>query len=140
MTNSEVAGIINHEGIVQRNEGNAVIISISSASACSGCHSEGSCTMSGTEEKIIEVFGNYSVRAGDKVTILMKRSIGYAAIFLGYVLPFITLITVLIAMISLKVPELASGLIAIAFLIPYYIILYLFRKRINAKFTFTLKV
>ncbi len=140
MTNSDVAGIINHEGIVQRNEGNAVKISISSASACSGCHAEESCSLPGKEEKIIEVFGNYSVKPGDKVTILMERSMGYAAILLGYVLPFITLIAVLITMISLKLPELAAGLIAIAFLIPYYIILYFFRKRINAKFNFTLKV
>jgi sigma-E factor negative regulatory protein RseC len=140
MTNSVSAGIINHEGIVQRNEGNAVIVSISSASACSGCHAEGSCTMSGKEEKIIEVYGRYNVKPGDLVTILMKQSIGFAAIFLGYVLPFIIVITVLIVMISLKVPELLSGLTSIAILIPYYIVLYLFRRRINAKFTFTLKV
>lgn len=140
MTNSDTAGIINHEGIVQRNEGNVVTISILSASACSGCHAEGSCSMSGKEEKIIEVFGNYGVKPGDNVTILMKQSMGFAAIFLGYVLPFIMLITVLITTISLKFPELAAGLIAIAFLIPYYIVLYFFRKRINAKFNFTLKV
>jgi positive regulator of sigma E activity len=140
MTNSENAGIINHEGIVQRNEGNAVIVSISSASACSGCHAEGSCTMSGKEEKIIEVHGRYNVKPGDLVTILMKQSVGFAAISLGYVLPFIIVITVLIVMISLKVPELLSGLTSIAILIPYYMILYLFRKRIDAKFTFTLKV
>jgi sigma-E factor negative regulatory protein RseC len=140
MTNSASAGIINHDGIVQRNEGNAVIVSISSASACSGCHAEGSCSMSGKEEKIIEVHGKYNVKPGDLVTILMKQSMGYSAIFLGYVLPFILIITVLIAMVSLKVPELLSGLTSIAILIPYYIVLYSFRKRLNAKFTFTLKV
>jgi sigma-E factor negative regulatory protein RseC len=140
MTNSESAGIINHDGIVQRNEGNAVIVSISSASACSGCHAEGSCTMSGKEEKIIEIYGKYNVKPGDLVTILMKQSMGYSAIFLGYVLPFILVITVLIVMVSLKVPELLSGLTSIAILLPYYIALYTFRKRLNAKFTFTLKV
>jgi sigma-E factor negative regulatory protein RseC len=140
MTNSEVPGIINHEGIVQRNEGNAVIVSISSASACSGCHTEGSCSLSGKEEKIIEVHGNYDVKPGDKVTILMKGSMGYTALFLGYIFPFITIIAVLIIMISLKVPELTSGLISIAILIPYYTILYLFRKKIDTKFSFTLKV
>jgi len=140
MTHSDVPGIINHEGIVQRNEGNTVIVSISSASACSGCHAEGSCTMSGNEEKIIEVLGNYSVKPGDKVTILMKQSMGYAALFLGYVIPFITVIAVLITLISLNVQELTSGLISVAILIPYYTILYLFRKTINTKFTFTLKV
>jgi sigma-E factor negative regulatory protein RseC len=140
MTNSDISGIINHEGIVQRNEGNAVIVSISSASACSGCHAEGACTMSGKEEKIIEVFGQYNVKPGDSVTILMKQSMGYAALFLGYVIPFLTVIAVLITLISLNIPELTSGLISISILIPYYTILYLFRKTINTKFTFTLKV
>jgi len=140
MTNSDISGIIKHEGIVQCNEGNAVIVSISSYSACSGCQAEGSCSMSGKEEKIIEVFGNYNVEPGDKVTILMKQSMGYVALFLGYVLPLITVIAVLITMISLKVPELTSGLISVAILIPYYAILYFYRKTINTKFTFTLKV
>jgi sigma-E factor negative regulatory protein RseC len=140
MTNSESSGIIKHEGIVQRNEENAVRVSITSVSACSGCHAEGSCTMSGKEEKIIEVFGNYNVKPGDKVTILMKQSMGYTALFLGYVFPFILVIVVLITMIALKVPELTSGLISITILIPYYTVLYFFRRKINSKFTFTLKV
>jgi sigma-E factor negative regulatory protein RseC len=140
MTHSDSSGIINHEGIVQWNEGNAVRVSISSVSACSGCHAEGTCTMSGKEEKIIDVVGKYSVKPGDKVTILMKQSMGFTALFLGYVFPFLTVIAVLIIMISLKFPELASGLISIAILIPYYSVLYFFRKTINTKFTFTLKV
>ena len=140
MTNSDSSGIINHEGIVQRNEGNAVIVSIISVSACGGCHAEGSCTMSGKEVKTIEVFGNYDVKPGEKVTILMKQSMGYSALFLGYILPFLMVIAVLITMISLKVPELTSGLLSVMILVPYYFILYLFRKTINSKYTFTLKV
>ncbi len=81
------SGIINHEGIVKNKNENTVIISITSASACSGCHAEGSCSLSGNEEKMIEVRGNYNVKPGDNVTILMKQSMGYAALFLGYILP-----------------------------------------------------
>jgi sigma-E factor negative regulatory protein RseC len=140
MTNSASSGIINHEGIVQRNDGNAVIVSISSVSACSGCHAEGSCSMSGKEEKIIEVFGTYNFNPGDKVMVLMKQSVAFTALLLGYVFPFIVLTGVLITMISFKVPELISGLLSIAILIPYYTILYFLRRKINTKFTFTLKV
>ena len=96
--------------------------------------------MSGKEEKIIEVPGRYNVKPGDLVTILMKQSMGYAALLLGYVFPVITVIAVLITLISLRVPELTSGLISLAILIPYYSVLYYFRNRINEKFTFTLKV
>jgi sigma-E factor negative regulatory protein RseC len=140
MTNSDSSGIIKHEGIVQGNVGNAVRVSIISVSACSGCHAEGSCTMSGKEEKIIEVIGKYSVKPGDKVTILMRQSMGYTALLLGYIFPFLAVIAVLITMISLKFTELTSGLISIAILIPYYSVLYFLRRKINTKFTFTLKV
>lgn len=139
MTYSGSFGIINHEGIVQKIDDKSVTVSISVASACSGCHAEGNCTLSGKEEKIIEVSGSYNVKPGDTVTILMKQSMGYAALFLGYIFPLLAVISILIILISMKVPELYAGLSSIAILIPYYIILFFFRKRINKNFTFTLK-
>jgi len=65
---------------------------------------------------------------------------GYIALFLGYIFPGIAVITVLITMISLKISELYAGLTSLAILVPYYIILYFIRERINKKFTFKLKV
>ena len=140
MANSERIPTIDHDGIVQRTEDNKVIVVISASSACSGCHAEGSCSLSGKEEKIIEVRGKYNVKPGERVTILMKQSMGYAALFLGYLLPLIIVVSLLITLISFKVSELSSGLISIAILIPYYIVIFLFRKTINEKFKFTLKV
>ena len=140
MTNSNSSAIINHEGIVQRIDNKSVIVMISVKSACSGCHAEGSCTLSGKEEKIIEVHGKYDVKSGERVTILMKQSMGYTALFLGYLFPGIAVVGVLITMISIKVPELFAGLISLAILLPYYTLLFFIRERINKKFTFTLKV
>jgi sigma-E factor negative regulatory protein RseC len=140
MANSDNNRTIDHDGIVQRNEDNKVIVAISASSACSGCHAEGSCSLSGHEEKLIEVQGKYDVRPGDAVTVLMKQSMGYTALFLGYLLPLIIVVSLLVALVSFKVPELASGLISLVVLIPYYFIVFLFRKTVNNKFTFTLKV
>jgi sigma-E factor negative regulatory protein RseC len=140
MTNSVYSGTINHSGIVQKADDKTVTVSISAESPCSGCHAEGSCSLSGKEEKIIEVSGNYNVKPGDPVTILMEQSMGYTALLLGYILPLFSVVLCLIILVSEKVPELSAGLFSIAILIPYYIILYLSRKRINEKFKFTLKV
>jgi positive regulator of sigma E activity len=140
MTQSNNSGTINHDGIVQKRDENTVTVSISSVAACAGCHAEGSCTMSDKQEKIIEVHGNYNVKPGDKVTVRMQQSMGYIALFLGYILPGITVIALLITLISVKLPELTSGLISIGILIPYYSVLFFFRERIDKKFTFTLKV
>jgi sigma-E factor negative regulatory protein RseC len=139
MNDVKNSGIINHEGIVQKTGDTSVFVAISSSTACSGCHAEGSCNMSGSEEKIIEVTGKYNVLPGDRVTILMKQSMGYVALFLGYLLPLISVIAVLITLIALGVSELTAGLLSLAILIPYYLILFVFRSRINEKFTLTLK-
>ena len=139
MQNKDYTGIINHDGIVQTVNEKAVIVSISATSACSGCHAESYCMQTGKEEKLIEVRGNYSVKTGDNVTIQMSRSMGYTAVFLGYIFPLIAVVTILIILVSMKVPELPAGLISLSILIPYYIIIYFLRSQINEKFTFTLK-
>jgi sigma-E factor negative regulatory protein RseC len=129
-----------HKGKVQSIGYNSVIVSISAATACSGCHAEGGCTLSGKEEKLIEVEGSYNVARGDNVTILMNQSMGFAALFLGYLFPLFSVVIMLIILTSLGISELISGIVSLGILIPYYMVLFLFRKRINKKFTFTLKV
>jgi positive regulator of sigma E activity len=90
-------------------------------------------------QEIIEVPGKYNIKQGDKVIIEMKQSMGYTALLYGYLFPLISVVIILIILISSNVPELSSGLFSLAALIPYYIILFLFRKRINEKFKFTLR-
>ncbi len=133
------SGTIEHDGIVQRSDNKSVTVKISSASACAGCHAENACTLSQTEEKIVEVPGYYKVEPGDKVTVLMKQAMGYSALFFGYLSPLILVVIALIVLTSLNVPEIWAGTGSIGMLIPYYLILYLFRKQLNKKYTFTIK-
>lgn len=140
MKDSIDSEVISHEGIVIKSDKNSATVSITSASACALCHAKGSCGMSDKEEKIIEVIGYYDVKPGDKVTIIMKQSMGHTALLLGYILPLFLVIFSLLILVTLKVPELYAGLSSVALLIPYYIVLYFFRKQINRKFTFALKV
>lgn len=130
---------IQHDGIVKKVDSKSVVVSISSNSACSGCHAEGICNISGKEEKIVEVKGRYNVSPGDTVTVLMEQSTGYKAVVLSYLIPLVIVIAGLIALNSLSASELAGGLVSISLLLPYFLILYLFRKKINRSFTFSLK-
>ncbi|MBK8883522.1 MAG: SoxR reducing system RseC family protein [Bacteroidales bacterium] len=129
-----------HKGIVQKIENKSVLVVITAHSACSGCHAAEACTMTGKEEKIIEVKGLYNVKPGDEVTIFMKQSNGYLAVLLAYVIPLVTILFSLIIFLTLKMPELTAGLLSLIMLIPYFTILYLFRNRINERFIFTLNV
>lgn len=129
-----------HKGIVQKHENESVTVTITSESACSGCHAEGTCSLSGKQDKIVDVKGHFDVNEGDSVTVIMKQSSGFTALFLGYLLPLIVLLSCLIIFTSLKYSEFISGLLAVASLVPYYLILYLLRKRIDDKFNFSIKV
>jgi positive regulator of sigma E activity len=130
---------IQHDGIVQKVGNDSVVVAISASSACAGCHAEGLCNMTGKEEKIIDVHGKYNVVPGDTVTVLMQQSMGYKAIALSYLIPVLVVIFSLVVLVSLDIPELTAGLISIGVLLPYFLVLFLLRRRINRIFTFTLK-
>ena len=127
-----------HRGIVQKTEANSVLITITSQSACSGCHAENACSLSGKELKNIEIPGSYNVNKGDEVTVQVSQSSGFEAVLMAYVIPLVVLLVSLIVLNLLKMSELMAGLLSLVTLVPYYTILYLFRKRVNNRFNFTL--
>jgi positive regulator of sigma E activity len=130
---------IEHAGIVQEADDHSVKVKISADSACSGCHAEGICNLSGKKEKIIQINGVYNLTPGENVSVVMKQSMGYTALFLGYIIPLFVVMFILIVLISFAVAELTAGLMSLAILSLYYLILYYFRNRINKKFSFTIK-
>lgn len=139
MTSSGNYGTIEHEGIVRKSDSNSVTVLISSVSACAGCHAEGYCSLSGKEDKIIDIKGDYSFTPGDEVVVQMKKTMGYKAVFLGYILPLVLIVITLILLISFSVPEGLAGLLTLVMLLPYYLMLWIFRKRIDNNFSFTIK-
>ncbi len=71
--------------------------------------------------------------------VILKRSLGYKALFLGYVLPLILVLAFLIAMTNILGSEAKAGLISLLVLAIYYVVLYLTRDSISKQFKFTLK-
>jgi sigma-E factor negative regulatory protein RseC len=131
---------IEHTGVVSGIEGNIVHVSFISRSACSECHAKGYCLESDSQEKSVDVIdstGRFYV--GEAVNIVMKESLGYRAILLGFVLPFILIIAVLFVVQKLTGSELQAGLAALGSLIPYYILLYLFKNKLKNTFMFYLE-
>lgn len=65
---------------------------------------------------------------------------GMKAVLLAFVLPFVVLMTVLSVSLQLtQGDEPLSALFALTSLIPYYFIIYCFRKKISRTFTFVLE-
>lgn len=132
---------IEHQGIIREINGNKMKISIIAKSACLSCQLKTSCNVSDVEEKIIDVScsdsSNY--RVGETVDVFYRQTLGYRALFLGYLLPFLIVMFVLIMMIMITKNEGTAGLTALAALIPYYLILNLSKRKINKTFLFSLK-
>jgi positive regulator of sigma E activity len=128
--------IIKHPGEVLRITPEAVEVKILRATACSTCVSKGACSIGDAEEKTVTVddYRGSPLKPGDQVMLLMQRTSGNMALFYGYFLPFLVLVTVLVAGSMVVTDEGALALIAIGSLVPYYMALYHFRDRLKKKF------
>ena len=132
---------ITHPGIIDKVSEDKVFVKILAMSACSTCHAKSMCSVAEIEEKIVEVKkeAGREYREGQEVLVSMQKSLGGKAVFLGYLLPFLLLIGVLIAVLSLSGDEGIAGLSAIGILIPYYLVLYLLRDRLKKTFSFSIE-
>ncbi len=129
---------IDHVGTISDIKDEKITVSILNISACAGCHAKSACSMSDMKEKEIDIIDySSSFKLGEEVKIVYQESLGWLALFLAYVLPFIlVLITLFIA--TAFTNELISGLIALGILLPYYSLLYLFKDRLKKTFSFTI--
>lgn len=130
---------IEQEGYVESTGKGVVNVRILQLSACSSCQSKESCTFFGTEKKIITVNDNSGqYAAGERVCVSVSKSAGIRAVILGYLLPFLLLVSGLIIFTSVGLNELYTGLLAICILIPYYALLYMLRNKLSNQFSFSL--
>ncbi|MDY7034575.1 MAG: SoxR reducing system RseC family protein [Thermodesulfobacteriota bacterium] len=131
---------IEHQGIIKEIINGVIQVSISQVSACSACHAKGVCRAGDTTDKLVDVIcQDNSYKIGDTVNIVLAESLGFKALFLSYLLPFLILISSLIITTILTNNEFIAGLTSITIIIPYYFILYLNRDKIKKKFIFKLK-
>lgn len=135
-----MSDIIQHKGIVKRIEGNKLLVSIISQSACSSCHANGACSVADIQEKEVEAYTTSSrFRVGQQVNVLMKASSGFKAVIFGYIMPLIVLLFVLILIYTITKNQNLAGLLSLLSLIPYYITLYFFRQHLKKIFKFEIE-
>jgi len=131
---------IEHSGRILSIKDNLIKVQFLSLSACASCHAKGVCSAADMEEKIVEAHGLGSQFAvGEKVMVSLKQSMGFQAVFFGYVLPFLLTLSLLIILTAMDFNEAIAGGGALAVLLPYYVTLYILRKRIQKKFTFSVR-
>lgn len=140
MPTLQMSQLIEHTGIINHIEGSHIRVSIIQVSACSGCHAKGACTASDMDEKFIDVeSSDTTLKEGDMVKLYGQSSMGLTAVLIAFVIPFLLILVTLFILRSYVTNEALSGTIALSTLIPYYIILSFFNKKMKTKFQFYIK-
>jgi sigma-E factor negative regulatory protein RseC len=133
--------IIEHKGEIIEIGIDYIMVEIISHSACSSCNAKSMCSMSETESKVIEVENKgYEVfEIGETVNVILRKSLGFKALYISYLIPLLILILILLSLSSFGIGELTTGLSIILALAVYYIGVFLFRDRFKREFVFTIE-
>ena len=136
-----MADIIKHRGIVEKVEGSHVIVRIVQTSACAACSAKGLCNASESKEKQIDVYEvNASYRIGEEVVLCGTTSMGMRAVFLAFGIPMLLLLVALF--VTMRVTDgdaLVSSLVALFAVVPYYLVIYFMKDKLNKTFSFTIE-
>ena len=94
--------------------------------------------MSEMKEKIIDIPRpkDKNLSIGQEVKISMGLGQANSAVIFAYVIPVIILVGMIFILNALKFGEGINALISIGSLVPYYLILFLFRNKIKRKFEY----
>ena len=134
---------VEHEGIVISISPDAYKVLIESRSACATCHAKTLCSASEMERKEIIVKRtaeeSESFKVGQRVIVELEESLGLRAAWIVYAPPIVILVAILLYLQHLKLSEGVVGLLAIAGIVIYYLILYIFKARIGRRFYFTIR-
>mgnify|MGYP001776607430 CR=1 FL=1 len=131
-----------YDGIVECIDGYHLKVKIVRQDLCGSCAVKHHCGME-AEECRIDVYNKYAIscKIGDRVIISSQKSfLGLRAALWAFVYPFIVLlITFVLALYLLSRNEILSISIAMMSLALYYLILYLFRRKMSHVFLFILE-
>ena len=129
---------ISHSGIIESIAEGCVKVRILQTSACAACKVAGHCNASESKEKIVDVFcsdvSNYQV--GESVVVCASRDVANRALLLGFGVPFLVLVGVLILTLYITGNEGVAAMAGLIALVPYYIVLYAFRSHIQRQLAF----
>ncbi|MBR0180073.1 MAG: SoxR reducing system RseC family protein [Prevotella sp.] len=132
---------ISHSGVIESILEGCVKVRIVQTSACAACKIAGHCNASESKVKIVDVFCSNSsdYKVGQDVTVWASKDVANKALMLGFGVPFLLLVSVL--MIALKIigDEGISALVALGALVPYYFALWLMRIRIQNQISFQIE-
>lgn len=132
---------IQHDGVIVEITPEYISVEITASSACSSCHAKSLCGMAEEEHKLLMLPADpYAEWApGDRVLVCTKKSMGLKAVWISYVIPLAILMILVLSLSPVIGNEPLRGLAAIAGVAVYYLLVWIFRNRLEDEFVFYIK-
>lgn len=70
---------------------------------------------------------------------MLRQTMGLKAVWISYVVPLLILMILILTLSAVNVKEIYAGLVSIAAVAVYYLVIYLLRNRLAKDFVFYLK-
>ena len=148
--------MIKHDGIIIALHGDGTArVRIVQTSACSACKAKAMCASAESAEKEMTavLLGDEQWAIGDTVEVMVQQKMGWKAVVLAYLLPFFVMLAVMFIGNGLLVMgdgatglsgdeakrEAVLGTVALCAMAMYYLVLGLFKDKLQREFSFTAK-
>ena len=147
--------MIRHDGIIIALNGDGIArVRIVQTSACSACKAKAMCASAESKEKEMDVVlisdeamrlrgESMNYKVGDEVEVMVQQRMGWKAVVLAYLLPFFVMLAVmfigngLLAMGDGAKREAVLGTVALCAMALYYLVLGMFKGKLQKEFSFT---
>ena len=132
---------ISHAGVIESIEGDSIKVRIVQTSACAACKVAGHCNAAESKVKIVDVVGTDATRyqLGQEVVVWASKDVANKALVLGFGLPFLLMIAVLVIVLHVTDNEGVAALSALGSLLLYYGLLWLRRDSIQRGISFRIE-
>lgn len=128
---------VTHEGIIEAIDNRHISVRIIQQAACASCKVAAHCNASDTKVKIVDVYADSShLTVGQKIVVSTSGSAVKNALLIGFLFPLFMIVFLIVFSKFLGKTDDVAALLALGSLIPYYIIVWLFRNKIAQKITF----
>jgi sigma-E factor negative regulatory protein RseC len=148
--------MIKHDGIIiALNEDGTALVRIVQTSACAACKAKAMCASAESAEKEMTavLLGDEQWAVGNEVEVMVQQKMGWKAVVLAYLLPFFVMLAVMfVGNGLLAIGDGATGLlgdeakreavlgtVALCAMAVYYLVLGLFKDKLQKEFSFTAK-
>lgn len=129
---------IRHRGVVFDISGRRIDVSVKPEEACGSCKAKSVCAAGDGGQRIVSVMSEvpdmFSI--GEEVEVSTARIMGVKAVIYAYVIPFVIMLSLLLALLEAGVSESTAGLSALCGVAAYYIVLFFFRRKLEKTIIF----